>query len=667
MKDLYKAIGNRLIREYDSEIIWVEPWGKNSLRVRYSKEGKMPEDNDWALDKQHNQISEIHIGYEKASIKNGKITCCFNNDGSINFSNEKGDILLSETENNALRVPARNFKSISGGAYKVNILFKSNDNEKLYGMGQRQEPYLNLKGCELELAQRNSQVNIPFVLSNHGYGFLWNNPGYGSVCFAKNYTKWSSEVTRVVDYWITCGNTPAEIIESYTNVTGKAPMLPYFASGFWQCKLRYKNQEELLNVAREYKNRNLPISVIVIDFFHWSVQGDWCFDKNHWPNPEKMVQELKKMGIELMVSIWPTVDLKSNNYSELKRQGFLVRNERGVRVQKIFCGNEVYLDVTNPGAREYLWEKVKENYLKYGIKLFWLDEAEPEFTALDYDNVRYYSGTNLETGNLYPKFYAQAFYEGLKREGINDIVNLARCGWTGSQKYGTVIWSGDIDSSFKTLRKQVAAGLNIGISGIPWWTTDIGGFTGGDPNDENFRELFIRWFQYGTFCPIFRLHGYRRPYGKTSMYEDSGDFDIDTCGDNEVWSYGEKVYEITREFMHLREKIRPYIMELMKEAHETGIPPMRTLFLNFPYDEQTWEIEDIFMLGSDMLIAPILHSGKRSRDVYLPYGETWKEITSGIFNEGGQWINCDAPIESIPVFVKKNTKISDALYNECLN
>jgi alpha-D-xyloside xylohydrolase len=414
----------------------------------------------------------------------------------------------------------------------------------------------------------------------------------------------------------------------------------------------------LLEVAREYKRRGLPISVIVIDFFHWPQQGDWCFDRKYWPDPAFMVNSLKDMGIELMVSIWPTVDPRSRNYSEMKQKGYLVRIERGIHIQSVCLGNVVFFDATNPDAQQYVWEKAKDNYCKYGIRVFWLDEAEPEFSGYDFDNVRYYLGTGLEVGNIYPLLFAKAFHDGLVKEGIADVINLVRCAWAGSQRYGVAVWSGDIHSNFQTLRMQVCAGLNMGLSGIPWWTTDIGGFFGGDPDDPKFRELIIRWFQYGVFCPLFRLHGYRLPTGEGTEGEDTGMYDYDTCGPNEVWSFGDEAYGIIKELLFLRERLRPYIMEQMKTAHEKGTPLMRPLFYDFPIDTETWNVEDEFMFGPDILVAPVLFEGMRSRKVYLPEGVKWRNVNNGSIISGGQNIYCDAPMEVIPVFVKDSAKVN---------
>ncbi|MRS02060.1 family 31 glucosidase, partial [bacterium] len=430
------------------------------------------------------------------------------------------------------------------------------------------------------------------------------------------------------------------------------PEIPDYALGFWQCKLRYQTQEELLEVAREYKRRNLPISVIVADFFHWPNQGEWKFDPLYWPDPKAMVDELKTMGIELMVSVWPTVEEASENYKEMVEKGYLIRADRGSRF--VLMG-ATHIDVTNPGARKFIWSKAKKNYYDFGIKLFWLDEAEPEYSLYHFDTYRYHLGSDLQVGNIYPVMYARAFYEGMTEAGQKNVINLLRCAWAGSQKYGALVWSGDINTDFRSLRNQFTAGLNMGLAGIPWWTTDIGGFHGGDPNDLEYREVFTRWFEYGVFSPVFRLHGFRDPH-KLPL-SDKGGGKMISGGPNEVWSYGEEVFEICKKYMFLRERLKPYIKELMHVAHKNGTPVMRTLFYEFPSDTKSWDISDQYMFGPDLLVAPIMEAGKISRQVYLPSGVKWKNAWTDEILEGGQTIVVDAPLDVIPLFSRMGSNL----------
>lgn len=687
----YERKDNRLVCYLGEQTLWIEPWGENSLRVRMTGEANM-DANDWALIEEvkpckadikiedvevlepwyRNNPEEHVLQCTTATITNGNITAKFNIEGWLSFENEKGDVLLSEYWRNRARIDryavpiwvgARELKPITGTSdYRLTARFEAFEGEKIFGMGQYQEGNLDKKGAILELAQRNSQASVPFLVSSRGYGFLWNNPAIGTASFGTNKTEWIAENTKKLDYWITAGDTPAQIIEQYTSVTGRAPMMPEYGLGFWQCKLRYRTQEELLAVAREHKRLGLPMDVIVSDFFHWTKQGDFKFDPIDWPDPEAMVKELKSMGIELMVSVWPTIDSSSENREKMASEGMLVKFDRGVGINMNWMGETAFFDATHPGARQYVWERCKKNYFDKGIKIFWLDEAEPEFGPYDFDIYRYYQGPALQCSNIYPAMYSKAFYDGMKAEGIEQIVNLVRCAWAGSQRYGALVWSGDIHSSFRTLREQLQAGLNVGLAGIPWWTTDIGGFLGGDITDERFHELLIRWFEWAVFCPVTRLHGERPPFHPLEEEFRDGVRQFSSGQDNEVWSYGEENQRIMSDLLFMRERLRPYTRKLMEEAHVNGSPIMRTMFYEFPADKVCWELTDQYMFGSEVLVAPVMEEGVRSRNVYLPTGVIWVNAYTGEEYAGGQTLTVDAPLEVIPVFTKKGFEIE--IYNK---
>ena len=642
-----------LLCRWDGETLRLEPWGPNSLRVRSVPMGELPE-ADWALLPQQPCPADIVMGEDAASITNGNLTAKLEVDGwhrrcRVSFYNAQGKLLLREMGmGGALNQRPRHFQPLPGGQFRLTACFEADPYEKLFGMGQYQQEIFDIKNCCFELAHRNSQASVPFVLSSAGYGFFWHNPAVGRAAFGRNRTEWVAESTAMLDYWITAGGTPAEIVQAYANVTGKPPMMPEYGLGFWQCKLRYWNQQQVLDVAREYKRRGLPVDVLVVDFFHWPKMGDFRFDEEFFPDPQAMADELKAMGITLMVSVWPQVDLESENYPEMRQKGYLIRSERGVGISMLFGGYSQFFDATNPEARAYVWEKCKQNYYDKGVGLFWLDEAEPEFNVYDFDNYRYHLGNVQSVGNVYPQLFSRTFYDGMVAEGQTQIVNLVRCAWAGSQRYGALVWSGDIHSSFEDFRKQICAGLHMGISGIPWWTTDIGGFSGGDPKDPAFQELLVRWFQYGAFCPVMRLHGDRAPY--TPLYHQDGRSYLFTGGDNEVWSFGEEAYSILRKYMELRERLRPTTRALMQQAHDTGAPVIRPMFYEFPDDAACWAEADTFFFGPDLLVAPIVQPGARSRQVYLPQGARWTNLLDGQTYEGGQRVTVDAPLASMPVF-----------------
>lgn len=658
----FEMSGNNLIFRENGETVMLTPWGDNSLRVRAAILQDINEENGALLDLEPISQeaaackSKIEINDLSATITNGKIQAHLQLEPErrvlqITFLNQEGKVLLQEISGGGcLLLRARNFKTLAGGGYRLTASFKPVQGEKIYGMGQYQQEIMDLKGCVLELAQKNSQASVPFYLSSAGYGFLWNNPAIGQVTFGTNMTQWVAESTKQLDYWITAGDTPAEIEEAYADAVGKAPMMPEYGLGFWQCKLRYYNQQQVLDIAREYKKREIPLDVLVIDYYHWLRCGDWRFEEEYFPNPEAMVKELHDMGIETMVSVWPAVDYRSENYEEMKQKGLLVKSNAGLDVQMLFHGNNVFMDATNPRTRKYVWDKIKQNYADLGIRTFWLDVAEPEFAVPDFEQYRYYTGPVNRVGNSYPKEYARLFYEGMKENGQEDIVNLIRCAWVGSQRYGALVWSGDIKSSFEDFRKQICAGIHMGVAGIPWWTTDIGGFHSGDIRDPGFRELLVRWFQFGAFCPVMRLHGVRRP--TQTIVDKKGEEREWTGADNEIWSFGEENYPILRKFVMIREMLRDYTRSLMKEAHEKGSPVMRALFYEFPDDQACWDVKDAYMYGPDILVAPVCEAEATRRKVYLPEGANWTHAETGEIYPGGKVYEVEAPIHTLPIFLR---------------
>jgi alpha-D-xyloside xylohydrolase len=656
----FQQIAGRIVWRLKEQTLWIEPWGKDSIRLRATVLPEMPL-RDWSLLPQKRISAKISIENNSARLTNGKLTATVDiRSGRVRFFKTRvNEPLCEEIFARTNYPPSRTFKSLAGDLSHCEVSFTAFDGERIYGLGQRRHGLLDQKGCVLELTHRNSQISIPFLLSSRGYGFLWHNPGMGRVELGRTQTRWIADATRLVDYVVTTGDNYADILERYADLTGHAPVLPEFAAGFWQCKLRYKTQAELLAVAREHKRRGLPMSVIIIDYFNWTKMGEWKFDPVSWPNPKAMMDELKKLGIKVMVSVWPTVNPDSENFTELERRNLLVRAERGLNSFIKFTDSNAHhtvisglLDTTNPDAQKFLWSKVRKNYFRHGIKLFWLDAIEPEMTAYDHDNVRYYVGNALETGCIYPMMQQQAFFEGMKSSGETEILTLGRAGFAGSQRFGSAIWSGDIHSTWEDLRQQVRAGLNIGLSGIPWWTTDIGGFFGGEIETPYFQELIVRWFQYGAFCPLFRLHGWRN--SSLSHPEMS---DPTRGGPNEIWSFGESAYKILREILFLRERLRPYIMEQMKIASRKGTPPMRPLFFDFPDDEHCVDVDDQFLFGADLIVAPVLHSGRAKRNVYLPAGANWTDAWTGKRFKGGQTVVAAAPLEKIPLYLKNGRRL----------
>ena len=654
------------------ETLRIEAWGTDALRIRATRDARLS-GNDWALSQDPGPaVATIEerpgtpcvqgngpLPVTSWFVTNGRMSCevnpygvlCLYRDGEPilreHFRNYDGSM---SRESHCLKEESRTYKAHVGGEWRISQRFEANPGEKIFGMGQYQQAQTDLKGCVLELEQRNSQVSVPFAVSSLGYGFLWNNPAVGRVTFGANITEWITECSHELDWWVCAGDAPADIVERYTAVTGRAPAFPADLMGLWQCKLRYRTQQEVLEVARECQRRNVPIDCIVIDFFHWPRQGDWRFDEKYWPDPKAMCDELHAMGIKVCVSVWPSVDKKSEHFEEMYERGLLIQTERGAIQTYEFQGDCLEIDCTNPEARAYLWDILRANYADMGIDMFWLDNAEPDFGVYDFDNYRYQLGPALSCSNIYPQWYSRAVYDAQVAEGWEKPVNLLRSAWAGSQRFGNVVWSGDVPGTFEALRDQLQCGINMGLAGIPWWTTDVGGFMANDWHDRELVELLVRWFQFATFTSVLRLHGNRGPYDIPALDDrEFGGGYLFTGHPTELWQYGEEAERIMRDYLARRLELAPYLAELFEEASRNGSPVLRALFYEFPDDECAWETYDEFMFGPRYLVAPVLAYGVREREVYLPAG-TWQDARDGTQVEGPAHIVAAAPLESIPVY-----------------
>ena len=632
----------------ENELIRVEAWGRG-LRVRTTILPEFP-NTDWALDVPVKDY-DVSVGDDYIECENIR---CEIKEGRLIFSYKEKTVLEEKFYPWALHKTARHYKAISmSDSFQASLSFEPQE-EILHGMGQYRDSVYDLKGAVLEMAPRNSQISVPFVISSAGYGFLWNNPAIGQASFGENVTEWRADATKCIDYWITAADTPAEIISAYSDVIGHASPIPENLLGLWQCRLRYRTQEEVLEVAREYKRRGIKLDVIVIDFFHWDYQGDWSFDPKYWPDPQAMVDELTEMGTKVMVSVWPTIDPRSCNYEEMKKKGYLIRSDRGFNATMDFFGKMHFIDSTNPDAREFGYQLLKKNYGQYGIDMFWLDEAEPEYTVTDFDHYRQYIGPVAETGNFYSRQHARMLYDGQKKDGKDDILNLIRCVWVGSQRFGALCWSGDVESTFSEMKHQLINSVNMGAAGIPWWISDTGGFYNGFVDNEEFRELLVRWYQWACFTPILRMHGDRLPH--LPLLDDNTDHGGGFCfagSPNELWSYGEQVYEILHKYLKLREGMKDYIKASVDETVRTGLPLIRAMFIEYPDDPVCWTIPDEYMFGPDYLVAPVTEYKARSRKVYLPQGD-WEACDSGaIIHSKGEYIEAEAPLDYMPVFKKQ--------------
>ncbi|MDE0113636.1 MAG: hypothetical protein OXN84_15295 [Albidovulum sp.] len=676
MPDTFSIDGNALTIRFNSECVRVEAWGKDALRTRARPGGRVVEPHASALLEPSTTKVEASVDGKHARIRNGRIEARVRIARRLGadvqlepvisyFDTVTDDELLAEARPHFAGPPPRHFKALASGSFQLEAAFKAYDDEHLMGLGQPQHGREDLKGTSTNLVQQNSHVVIPFVISSRGYGFLWNNPAVGRVEFATNISRWRAEATPGLDYWITAGETPEQILRNYVDVSGHPPPCPDWVTGFWQSKLRYRSQQEILEVARAYRRRGLPLSCIVIDFFAWTNQGEWEFDPQDWPDPEGLARELEEMNVKTIVSVWPTVNANSKYYADMRERGYLLGAERGVPAMIQFPDKDplgvhflAYYDAFNPDARDFHWDKAKRNYFDRGIRNFWLDACEPEMRPAHAENIRTYKGNGAEMLSAYPLLHAERYAEGLTDSGAEDAALLCRSSWAGGHRYPVILWSGDVRSTWEDFRAQIAAGLHAAMSGFGWWASDIGGFYEGHADDPDFRELLVRWFEFGIFSPVCRLHGVRVP-GDVPHSSLDGEVDYgrdlfrvftETGGDNEIWSYGPELEEILGSLLKLRERLRPYLGSAMSDYAKTGVPPMRPLPFAFPHDTALRRGQGAYMFGPDLLVAPVLSPFADRRQVLLPNGPDWVHVWTGEKHEAGRTVTVRAPVGNPPVF-----------------
>ena len=553
-------------------------------------------------------------------------------DGAISYAEIHGESLVQESSR-SLTPTKVNGEDTYRAESMVSIY---GSHEGIYGLGQHQAGVWNYRGESVDISQENSNISVPLMLSSKGYGIFWNNTSRSRFNnrFA-NILYISSEVADVVDYYFLYGPDFDKVIAGYRDLTGQAPMFGKWAYGFWQCKNRYKSQDEILGVARKYRDLHIPVDNIVQDWFWWNRKGEFVFNKNY-PDPKAMVDQLHSENFHLMISIWPFFEPGSTNYDYMQDKGWFVDKFKYAKPPYHTNAMAVY-DATSPEARKYYWDEVNKGLFSIGLDAWWMDTTEPETEGQE-DNIllghKLAAGSGNRYVNVFPLLDTQAVYQG--QRSVSDkkrVFILSRSAFAGSQRNGVTAWSGDINSDWLSFRRQVPAGLNFALSGIPYWTTDIGGFVFGNTRDPAFRELFVRWFQYGTFNPILRVHGTRNP------------------DENELWSYGPDAQTILVNFDRLRYRMLPYIYSLAWKTTSEAYTPMRPLVMDFRADQRAQNTGDQFMFGPAFLVNPVTDPAATTRQVYLPEAK-WYDFWTGSTVAGGHTINAIAPFERIPLYVR---------------
>ena len=507
--------------------------------------------------------------------------------------------------------------------------------EGLYGLGQHQAGVWNYRGETVDLSQENTNIAIPLLVSTNGYGIFWNNPSRSRVNNRFVHALYlSAEVADRVDYYFIYGPDADAIVGRYRELTGEAPLFGRWAYGFWQCKNKYESEQELETVAARYRAEHIPVDNIVQDWFWWNTMGEMTWN-SHYPDPQAMIDTLHKEHFHLMVSIWPYFRPGSATYDSFNKNGWFIAKT----IQPSFhpVGQALY-DATNPSARKQYWANANGALFQKGVDAWWLDTDEPETEARE-DNIlttnKIHLGSGARYANVYPLFHSGGVSDGQRAASeAKRVFILSRSAYAGSQRYGVTAWSGDVLSDWLTFRRQIPAGLNYAISGMPYWTTDIGGFiSGGNLNDAKFRELFVRWFQFGAFSPIFRVHGTRWP------------------NQNELWSYGPEAEKILVDYDTLRYRLMPYIYSEAWQVTSRHGTLMRPLVMDWREDVEAENTGDEYLFGPAILVSPVTTQGATSRTVYLPQA-TWYDFWTGAKQEGGKRVEADAPLDKLPLFVR---------------
>jgi alpha-D-xyloside xylohydrolase len=541
--------------------------------------------------------------------------------------------------------------------YRVGATFASPDDEHYYGLGQNQEGFLDHRGHKVECwadyqSAGGPNFCVPFAVTNKGYGLLWDNPSKTTILPGFNeQTKWISQVGQRVSFFVIAGASTDEIYAGYRLLTGDTPMLPKGAYGLIQCKQRYSTQAEMLAVAKGYRDRHLPIDMLVLDWFYYTGMGQMDFIKEAWPDPADMNRQLHAMNIQTMISIWPRFKPGTRYYDTVKQNGWFLHHADGTPEDGLpYDGQGSDIDTTNPDAAKWYWGVVRDDIASKGFDSFWADETEPDLPP----NGGYFKiGPGTQYFNVYPFFHTAAFYHGIRNDMKDHrALILSRDAFLGAQHNGAIFWSSDIFPTWDVLKRQIPTGLDVTASGIAYWGNDIGGWQGLpkvhvpahppliDPSDardnvggyDDYPELYVRWYEYGVFQPNFRTHG-TRPH-------------------NEVWSYGKQAEPILEKYLRLRYELMPYIYSLGYYTHQTGAPYMRALFMDFPNDPNVTEIGDEYMFGPAFLVAPVTSQGQTTKSVYLPAGTAWYDYWTNKRFDGGQTIQVTTPIDTIPLFVR---------------
>ncbi len=554
--------------------------------------------------------------------------------GRVRIMNRAGDVILAEPAGGTEVTPV----TVGGfSTWRARQAFDLAPDEGIYGLGQHPDGHLDHRGTVVRLQQENGKVAVPVLVSSRGYGVLWDNPAVTDVDVGKTDPRilsWSSEAGDGVDYYVMAGPDLDTVVSDYRHLTGQVPMFPLWTWGFWQCRERYETQAQLLGVVDRYRQRGIPLDGIIQDWQYWK-PGQWGsddFDPARYPDPRAMVAAVHRAHAHIIISIWPRFDLGLKHTAELEKAHALYP---AIYPNVYPKGEGRWYDPFNPEGRRLYWKFLDQNLFSLGIDGWWMDASEPELGGQwgQMREVKTAAGPGVVVYNAYPLEHAAGVYNGQRAvTSAKRVFILTRSGYAGSQRNAAVTWSGDTHGTWDVFRRQIPAGLDFSITGIPYWNTDIGGFFAGDPADPKYAELFTRWFQFGAFCPMFRVHGTGKP--------------------KEIWRFDAATQRILVEYDRLRYHLLPYIYSVSWQVTHHGYTMLRPLVMDFRTDPAVRNITDQLLFGPAIMANPVTSSGATSRRVYLPGATRWIDFWTGVGYGGGQTIDAAATLDRMPLFVR---------------
>ncbi|MGN6370910.1 MAG: glycoside hydrolase family 31 protein [Phycisphaerae bacterium] len=650
----------------------LQVWSPQTIRVTYAPGDALPELKSWSViaSPAHTDWSSREtpdaIFLQTASLQ----VRVDRKSGAVSFLSPDGQTLLQESDNGKDVPQSSTTAPSSFAAHPVRQSFILPPDEALFGLGQHQQGIMNYRGHTVRLLQQNRDVAVPTLLSNKGYLLLWDNPAITDISVGatradrtpgdglhlpqpqpagENITRWSSETGKAIDYYFCYGPTPDQAIHQYRILTGPAPLLPRYAWGLWQSKERYRSSDELLDIAKKYRDLHIPIDGIIQDWRYWPDNnwGSHQFEKSRYPDPAATFKELHQLHFHDLISVWPKFDLNTPNFNELEQAHALYDPV----IPYVFPpGKGKWYDPFNPKGRELYWKQLATELFPLGIDGWWLDASEPELSGKwgEFRNFQTAAGPGADVFNAYPLMHTTAIYQG-QRATTSDkrVIILTRSAYAGQQRNSAITWSGDIAGSWQVFKEQIPAGLNFSASGIPYWNTDIGGFFASrndgnsNPKDPRYAELFTRWFQFGAFCPMFRIHG-SAPNGGTGPGK-------------EIFRFPDDTQSTLKNFINLRYQLLPYIYSTSWQVTNSGSSMMRPLVMDFPNDPKALSIPDQYLFGPSILVCPVTEKGATSRQVYLPGNKPWFNFWTNAQLPASQTLSADAPISQIPLFIPAGT------------